>query len=258
MQPPAQSSFYSWNLVAHAPIALFFLLGSLFVDKRPLSKDSLLANERAVKAGFPRVVVGFMVSYQHLTTCTHLLATMYLAARLAGLSGLAAAAQAMLLPAASIVGIGWTVLFNWSPSPALKPPWTMLPRAEFPKGARGLEVADLCTRRPSLTPFMGMFIMLQMMHVAIPLLPWVDIYLYASPPTLAFGTEVALALGYTFAYLGWSLGVCWRARGKPPYPVLEAVYKEGNAPLFYGIFIAGGILISAAGYHARGGVLFPR
>ena len=82
---------------------------------------------------------------------------------------------------------------------------------------------------------------MQMLHVAMPLAPWVEQWLWPAPPVLSLSTEIALVSAYAAGWLAWSIGVCWYVRGVPPYPVLDTVWRDGSWLKLYGALIGLGL-----------------
>ena len=277
---PSHHSFLAANFYAHAlPHGLILLLILLRICFEP-SEQWQPVLRRALARGFSRPTVALMHFYQYLTSCTHALGIVYLALSLHGGKPLAlAAARAVLFPWATFVGMAWSVLSRWSPTRSLRPPWTMLPRDQFPKDdAIAAEIARkmifrwrrelpptppsslppslpsslsgrrsaihiytgrhihmcmytcthvhmyTCTHvhRPTLGWSLPVFMLLQLQHVAMPLLPWVEAALYSemvSPPLLSLQSEVALLVACSAAWAGYSIGWCWHALDQAPWPV---------------------------------------
>jgi len=255
---PSHHSFLAANFYAHAlPHGLILLLILLRICFEP-SEQWQPVLRRALARGFSRPTVALMHFYQYLTSCTHALGIVYLALSLHGGKPLAlAAARAVLFPWATFVGMAWSVLSRWSPTRSLRPPWTMLPRDQFPKDdAIAAEIARKMIFRPTLGWSLPVFMLLQLQHVAMPLLPWVEAALYSemvSPPLLSLQSEVALLVACSAAWAGYSIGWCWHALDQAPYPVLEAVWREGSWRAFYAVTIAASLVIVPLGYHFRGG-----
>ena len=82
----------------------------------------------------------------------------------------------------------------------------------------------------------------------MPLLVPIEGALYPGelPPPLPAGPSLCLVLGYGCLYVWWSHRICWRARGAPPYPVLETVWRDGSWPKLYGALIGLGLACWAA------------
>ena len=78
--------------------------------------------------------------------------------------------------------------------------------------------------------------------------------MFNEPPQLSAAAELCALLAGAVAYLAWVLGLCWPARGEPPYPVLRAVWQEGTWPSLYSLMllIALGALWLSREYRSRG------
>jgi len=254
---PSHHFFLAANFYAHAiPHGLILLLILLRICVQPSEKWQP-ALRRALAKGFSRPTVALMQFYQYLTSCTHALGIVYLALSLQGGKPIVlAAARAVLFPWATFVGVAWSLLCCWSPTRSLRPPWTMLPRNMFPKDdATSAKIARQIICWPTLGPFLPVFMLPQLQHVAMPLLPWVEAALYPEvmTPLLSLRSEAALVATCSAAWAGFSLGQCWHALGQAPYPVSEAVWREGSWKAFYAVTFAAELMMVLLGYWFRGG-----
>jgi hypothetical protein len=242
-------TFLWLNFVPHALTHICFIVCALLgLSYRPSKNDQL-----ALKTGLPRLLLAMINLYQHLTVCTQGLTVAYLAISLDSRWPYAQALLcAILFPMCSLVGIGWWALVSWSPVPSrVHPPWTMFPRHDFPKDDAKADHMARALSRPTQGPLLPVFCVLQLQHCAMPLIPWVEQFLYPKQPTLSLSTELCVSLGVGIAYLGWAVGFCWHVRGEPPYPVLQALYQEGTWPQFYAVVIFVIASICAAAYAWR-------
>eukprot|EP00966_Prymnesium_polylepis_P094383 2184649-Prymnesium_polylepis.2 len=204
-------------------------------------------------------------TYQHLTVCTHTGLVVYLILSVAcegdrtcdGDSWRLQARnllRAVGFPLTAVVGIGFWTLALASPTKLLAPPWTMLPREDFPKDD---VLASQLARRllwPTWHPLLVVCIcFIHLQHTAMPLYPWLEDFLYPEgAPVFTAATEICALLACAFAWIIWAIPVCWLARGQPPYPVLRAVWHDSSWPRFYATFFALGLSMVCAGRAYRG------
>lgn len=264
-----RAAWYISQVALHGSSQLLLFIATLIPpDLRSaqgaVSRRSIHADVGAMRAGWPRLLVSWMHTFQHLNTVVQLIAVVYLVARLDLLTinwnrGLTATTRTLLFSVGSAEATGWHALLRHSPSATLRAPWTVLAREDFPRD-EGVALAfarSLTTRWPRrgsahrfLLPY---FMMAQVRHLALPLLPWVDAYLYPEPPYFSLRAELVQVLVFALGYIGWAVALCWRARGVPPYPVLAAVSREGRAFGFHFAFLVLAASFCVASYAARGG-----
>ena len=253
------SHFWAANLALHGPIGcLYFLLALIPEDRRMLPPSRKQGDEAALRKGLPYRLMRLTSSFQHLTVCTHCLAAAYLAAACLGRRGMAGALREVLGPAGCVVGIGFWAL-------AVANPWHMFPRGDFPADDAAAESAVNLLLRPSLRmPQAAVHALLQVVgprlrragglcsaapprrqvqHTAMPLIVPLEVALYSGelPPLLPAGPSLLLVVGYGCLYVWWSHRVCWWARGVPPYPVLDTVWRDGSWLKLYGALIGLGL-----------------
>jgi hypothetical protein len=84
----------------------------------------------------------------------------------------------------------------------------------------------------------------------MPLLPWVEQFLYPERPTLSLASELCISIGVGVAYIGIALS-WWHVRGEPPYPVLRAVQQEGMQTHFYSLMLGFEMCVTICAYAWR-------
>lgn len=143
-------------------------------------------------------------------------------------------------PMTLIVGVGFWTLSCVSPTRQLAAPWTMFQREDFPSDEK--EALRRVTRllRPSWHPVMAVHLfVIQLCHTAMPIYPWVEELLFPEPPSLSPVAEFCATISCCGAWILWAM-TCWHFRGRPPYPVMRAVWRDGSWPDFYmSFFILG-------------------
>jgi FAR-17a/AIG1-like protein. len=95
---------------------------------------------------------------------------------------------------------------------------------------------------PSASPWVFLFVALQVQHTIGPLAPWLELYLWPEPPYFSLLTDLAMLLVAAAAYLGWAVGLTWHMRGVPPYPVMGAAWRDGIGawlPLYAFVIMSG-------------------
>ena len=230
-------TFLWWNLIvqllSHAPVVTMLQLGAAF------GFGASRQIKRGLAQGIPAPLVGLMASYQYLTMWTQMLTILYLVASVRGWEHAVSIMRAILFPAGSLVGVLWFTLLNWSPMPdVVSPPWSVIDRSQFPADDAAAERAVRALIIPTFGWLLPIWITLHIQHVAMPLLPWLEVLLYgATPPALTALEELAACLTYLAAYLLWAIGLCWRGTGDPPYPILRCLLHGGRAHWmpFYGL-----------------------
>jgi len=240
-----QYTYWVLSLCVHVPVHAAMLASALLNPSREKASRSAIAK------GWPPPVVALMKYYCHLTTCAHLLMIVYLLLSVhGGYQGARSVSRALNWTISTTVGIFWQVLSSAKITRGgPRPPWTMLPREEFPASDEAAHWAADRLLHPSWSPLMPIYCALQLQHTAMPIAPWAEQLFWREEPALSLATEVCALVVYAAGWLMWSIVLCWRVRGVPPYPVLATVHAEGLALRIYGGIIGSALLVAVAAHY---------
>ena len=224
------------------PVSLLQLIVPFLPDKAMnYSPNTLSCNLQAVKRGYPYLLVRFMVSFQHLTIWTMLLATVYLLSLalggmlnddLAKYAAVTCFIRPILPGAGVIVAQYWSFIFTFGP-------WSLVPREEFSKNPEeALRIAQCLFMYPSATPYILFYLLMHIQHTFIPLMPWVEELwfpesVYSVCPRPSIWSQTFQTVSYLLLWLVWGFS-CWYVRGRPPYPIVKEVHDKGSWPYLYG------------------------
>lgn len=241
-------TFICIYLVLLLPICLTQLIIPFLSEKTmKYSPMTQSCNRQAEKRGYPSLLVRIMLAFQHLTIWTMFLAVAYLLPLASGgmlkddlfkYSTVSCIIRPILPGAGIIVAQYWSFIFSFGP-------WSLVPQEEFSKDPKeALRIAQCLLMYPSATPYVFFYLIMQIQHTLIPLMPWLEELWFPESlgsicPRPSIWSQTFLTVGYLLLWLLWGL-CCWYVRGRPPYPIVKQAHDKGYWPFLYGslLFLA--------------------